>query len=321
MNFPLFQTHRFWRGQDLQTLKNFIVPPILPALMKSCEKKMVFPMLDGTGDCLTGVLTVSTSHPNKPFVILIHGLSGSEESAYMIASAAHWFSCGYPVLRLNLRGSIPTQPCYQTYHAGRDEDLAVVLDHLSQESFSKNGFVLIGFSLGGNMLMKFLAQYGKNYHLKAAITVSAPIDLAKTSQRFLKFRNRVYHWWILRHVKFEALNVLKLKTQDRKKISKVRTIYELDDLFTAPRNGFKGADDYYQNCSGINFLKDIQVPTLVVHALDDPWIPSQSYTEFDWSSNKSLIPLLQKNGGHVGFHDIKGTWHNRMASDFADYYL
>ena len=321
LDFPSFRSHRLWWGRDLQTLKNFIVSPAMPISMKSIEKKVEFPMLDDTGDCLTGALTVPNFKTNKPLVILIHGLSGCERSAYMVSSARHWFSCGYPVLRLNLRGSLPTQPCQQTYHAGRDKDLECVLNQLSQDSLSENGFVLMGFSLGANMLMKFLAQQGSKHPLRAAITVSTPMDLAETTQHFLKFRNRAYHWWLLWHVKYEALGVIALEFQDRKKIRKACSIYEFDDIFTAPRNGFKGADDYYERCSGVNFLADIKVPTLVIHALDDPWIPPRAYLEFNWSDNKYLTPLLQKKGGHVGFHDVLGTWHNRVATYFTDNHL
>ena len=176
----------------------------------------------------------------------------------------------------------------------------------------------MGFSLGANMLLKFLAASGRDYPVRAAIAVSAPIDLAAASERLLQPRNRVYHGWILRHMKADAIAGKGLGVREERVIQTARTIYEFDDRVVAPGNGFAGARDYYSRCSAARVLAEIRVPTLVIHALDDPWIPARAYLEADWKSNPHLTPLLPMSGGHVGFHESGGTWHNRMAALFLE---
>lgn len=237
----------------------------------------------------------------------------------MLASARHFNAIGYPVLRLNLRGSIPTQPhCRDHYHAGRDADLAAVLDQLADRDEAARGIVLMGFSLGANMMLKYLARGARDYPVRAAISVSAPIDLAAAAERFLQPRNRFYHAWILRHMKRDALAARDLESRMASAVRSARTIYEFDDRVVAPRNGFASAQEYYRLCSAAGFLGEVRVPTLVIHALDDPWIPASGYLDVDWSANPRLISLLPERGGHVGFHDAVGTWHNRVAERFIE---
>jgi uncharacterized protein len=318
--FEPFRPRFPWRGRDAQTLRNFFNGP-RPSIRDRSDERLTFIMPDsdgGEGDRLTGAL----SRPNerragRPLIILIHGLSGCEESAYMLESAQYFRAIGYPVLRLNLRGSVPTQPhCREHYHAGRDEDLAAVLDQLDGRPEMAEGVILIGFSLGGGMLLKFLAGRGQDHPVRAAISVSAPIDLAATAERFLQPRNRPYHAWILRHMKRDALAARDIGSRRVRVVRNARTIYEFDDRVVAPCNGFDGARDYYNQCSAAQFLGLIKVPTLVIHALDDPWIPARGYLDVDWEKNGSVTPLLTERGGHVGFHDGRGTWHNRMAGLF-----
>ncbi len=316
-DFPPFRPRFPWRGRDAQTMRNFLVGPRASDADKAGER-IVFEMPDGTGDRLTSLL----SRPDlpvsgRPLILLIHGLSGCEESSYMVASTRYFTARGYPVLRLNLRGSVPTQPhCREQYHAGRDEDLAAVIAALCEREEGGSGIVPMGFSLGGNMLLKFLACRGNEFPIRAAVTVSAPIDLAAAAERFLQPRNRLYHAWILRHMKRDALAARALEPRLARAIRSARTIYEFDDRVVAPRNGFAGAQDYYRLCSGARFMPRIQVPTLVIHALDDPWIPAAGYLGMTWAANRNLTPLLPDRGGHVGFHDAGGAWHNRVADAY-----
>lgn len=100
----------------------------------------------------------------------------------------------------------------------------------------------------------------------------------------------------------------------------VTTVREFDERLTAPANGFSGADDYYERCKAVRFMAEIAVPTLVIHALDDPWIPATPYLEFDWTANPRLRPLLPSTGGHVGFHGIGSwtPWHDRCMAAFFE---
>jgi uncharacterized protein len=319
-DFPPFQPRAPWWGRDAQTLRNFLTGP-RPTALERAGERLSFVMPDGTGDRLTGALSMPDGGgTHKRLMVLIHGLSGCEESPYMLESARHFAAIGHPVMRLNLRGSVPTQPhCQEHYHAGRDEDLAAVLDQLGSHPAAAGGFVLMGFSLGANMLLTFLARRGRDYPVRAAVSVSAPIDLAATAERFLQPRNRLYHFWILRHMKRDALAARGLGSRQASTIRTARTIYEFDDRVVAPRNGFAGAQDYYRQCSAAGFLSEVRVPTLVIHAIDDPWIPARGYLDVDWSANRSLAVLLPERGGHVGFHGADGVWHNSMAGLFLEH--
>src|SRR5205085_7021685 len=132
-------------------------------------------------------------------------------------------------------------------------------------------------------------------------------------------RNAFYHRIILGHMKDESLApIAALTDDDRRAIAEAPSIAAFDDRFVAPRNGFAGAADYYARCSAGRFLDAIATPTLVSHALDDPWIPSEPYLARDWGKNPRVWALLPRRGGHVGFHGRGGptAWHDRYALRF-----
>jgi hypothetical protein len=318
-----FQPRSPWWGGDLQTLRNFLTRSgaRLDAWPSS---RLVLPL--GDGDALAASYHANDqkneSSAPRPLALIIHGLAGCEDSAYVRASAA-WLLCeGFPVLRLNLRGAGPSRAfCRDQYHAGRSGDLRQALAALPP-SLMANGIVAVGFSLGGNMLLKYLGEEGGSAPFRAAAVISAPIDLAEAGTRLMAPRNALYHLYMITAMKQEAVAApADLSPGERAAIRRVRSVYAFDDTFIAPRNGFAGADDYYAHCSAINYLDGVRVPTLVIHALDDPWIPPRPYRAYDWTRNPALIPALTHSGGHVGFHahDHAAPWHNRVvARYFAD---
>jgi predicted alpha/beta-fold hydrolase len=318
LDLPPFVARAPWLGADLQTLRNMVRPP---RLAQGPGERLILPLADGSGDCLAGLLQRPAGEPRAPLAVLVHGLSGSEASPYMQVSATALLACGHPVLRLNLRGAGPSRPlCRFQYHAGRSADLRDALEALDP-ALTDGGLVLLGYSLGGNMLLKFLAEYGPGLPIRAAAAVSSPIDLAAAARRILAPRNRVYHWNLLRAMKVEALdNGAELSRGERRAVEAVRTIIEFDDHFVAPRNGFADAADYYARNSAEQFLPAIRVPTLVVYALDDPWIPPDAYRRVEWSRAPHCHPLLAAGGGHVGFHarDDRLPWHDRALRAFLD---
>jgi predicted alpha/beta-fold hydrolase len=198
--YPAFRPRAPWWGGDLQTLRNFIVVyklgigrPEVPG------ERLHLAMRDGSGDRLAGSLTPGPG--DRPLVVLIHGLSGCETSTYIRVSAAHFRARGYPVLRLNLRGAGPSRASSRGhYHAGRSEDLRDALRGL-EPGLLDRGLCLIGYSLGGNMLVKFLAEHGTEFPIRAAATISAPIDLAAAARELMRPRNAVYHRWMLDRMK------------------------------------------------------------------------------------------------------------------------
>lgn len=296
-----------WYGADLQTLRNFLARPRV-ALPPAETRE--FPM--GDGDALVGELNRAPGGEARKLVVLIHGLTGCSDSAYMRASAAAHLASGSNVLRLNLRGA-GASSARGMYHAGRSEDFRRVVELLD----APHGIHAAGYSLGANMLLKFLAE-GAGKVIKAA-SVSAPIDLLETSKRIHARRNRVYHDYLLRRMVGDALAPhADLGPVSRATVEGLRTIWDFDDKVVAPRNGFAGVHDYYARCSAGPRLKDIAVPTLLIHALDDPWIPGALYESYDWAANPMLTPLLSPGGGHVGFHGAGSAiaWHDRAIVRF-----
>jgi len=315
--YPPFQPCFPWIGKHPQTLKSFLFGG-RPAIPSARSERVTFPMEDGTGDRLSGMLeNPAKPIPKAPLVVVIHGLTGCEESFHVRDAARYFVGCGLRVLRLNLRGAGPSRPdCMQTYHAGRSADLDAVLSQLVASGMA-DSFVLFGISLGGNMMLKYLGETSRP-HVAAAISVSAPIDLARTSERFIQPRNRFYHSWLLKNMKRQALETPGLSAREQSTIRHVRTIVEYDERHIAVRNGFDSARDYYSKSSAKGFLPGVGVPTLIIHALNDPWIPGQTYLDVDWAGNPALTPLLPFDGGHVGFHDREGSWHFRMAGRFLE---
>jgi predicted alpha/beta-fold hydrolase len=282
------------------------------------SERLILPLADGSGDRLAALLQ-RPHRDGRPLVVVVHGLAGTEESAYMQASAAALLACGHPVLRLNLRGAGASRPlCRLQYHAGRTGDLRDALAGLAP-GLCDDGIFLLGYSLGGSMLLKFLAEHGAQFPIRAAAVVSAPLDLAAGAQRILEPRNRFYHWNLLRWMQAESLGSGAAVTVDEQyRIRTARTIVEFDDRFVAPRNGYADAAAYYAENSSARFLSALRVPMLVIHALDDPWIPSAPYRTVAWTDNPNLIPLLPDHGGHVGFHGRGSAvpWHDRCLAQF-----
>jgi predicted alpha/beta-fold hydrolase len=313
--FPEFAQRPPWWGGDLQTVRNRLFQAASLAAFPA--ERLVLTLRDGSGDRLAAALQRPASPTERPLVVLVHGLTGSEDSLYIRKSAAVLLAENYPVLRLNLRGAGPSRPmCRFQYHAGRTADLADALAALPDEAVQQ-GLFIVGVSLGGNMLLKFLGEGGAP-GVRGAVSVSAPLDLTGSARRIAERRNWIYHHFLLRQMKDESLAAPDLAAEERATIRGVRRIVEFDDRFTAPLNGFSGAADYYAKSSAAQFLDAIAVPTLLIHALDDPWVPADPYLARDWTRNPRLMPLLPHGGGHVGFHG-RGSevpWHDRCIVQF-----
>ena len=312
-----FRARAPWWGGDLQTLRNIFVPGrnTLPA----ASKRIYLELADGSGDRLAAMLDTPAEPANAPLIVLIHGLAGSEASAYLRASAAFHLRRGRRVLRLNLRGAGPSRAtCIGHYHAGCGEDLHHALAALPKDLIA-HGLFVIGYSLGGNALINLLASH--DLPIRGAATVSAPIEPAQAAQRFMEPRNAPYHYWLLRQMKRESVAPGALVSErERAAIKSARTIYAFDDGFVAPRNGFAGADDYYVRTAGARMAGDIKVPTLMIHARDDPWIPPGPYDALMRRAPANIRIVLTDGGGHVGFHGQghAETWHDRLIYEFME---
>jgi hypothetical protein len=302
-----------WLNGDLQTLRN--------TLVRACVDLSPWPEtrleLDlGDGDRLLAAL----HRPKAPRsgavpLVLVHGLTGCEDSLYIRKSALHALERGRSVVRLNLRGAGPGRAAAAGhYHAGRSEDLRRALAGLAARLPElRDGAALVGYSLGGNMLLKLLGEGSLPVPVVAACSVSAPIDLKATQVRMMAPRNAPYHRFLLTRMKAESL-------ADPAVLAEVETVWDFDERVVAPQNGFAGAEDYYARCAAKGYWRRIGVPTLIVAALDDPWIPGASYRAEPWGENPALSVLLPAHGGHVGFHG-RGTrtpWHDLRFADFLE---
>lgn len=316
---PPFQERWPWLGGDLQTLRNFLCRPRINLSDFATERIEL--RLDGaSGDRTIAALHWPPERNRRPLVLLVHGLTGSEDSTYVLATASALLRAGYPVLRLNQRGAGPSRPfCRDRYHAGRSDDLARAIAELPARATAL-GIVGVGYSLGGNVLLKYLGEQGRGALMSAAVAVSAPIDLAATCRNMMAPRNALYHRYFLGELRSEALGEgRRLTSKERRAVLAARSIREFDDRFTAPRNGFAGADDYYRRCSSASFLGAIEVPTLLVQSEDDPIVPAGPFRAREWRTNPRLLPLFLPRGGHVGFHDRRGgTWHDRAILRFFE---
>jgi len=304
-----------WRGGDLQTLRNVLTRTEADLDPWPVQRRWV-DLPDGDR------LPVAGHQPQRPAgrpaVLLIHGLTGCEDSIHVRVSAYCFLTRGYPVLRLNLCGSPPARPtCRGHYHAGKTVDLAAAIEQLA----AADGMVAVGYSLGGNLLLKHLGESGSAAGLRAAVAVSAPIDLAATSARMRRPRNRLYHDFLLRRMREEATAAGAALTEaERRGIEGARDILEFDNDFIAPRFGFDGAPDYYARCSAEPGLSGIVVPTLAIHARDDPWVDSGAYDRLPWADWPAIDLAYTEKGGHVGFHgaDEPVPWRDRLACRFFD---
>ena len=196
VDLPAFRPRAPWWGGDLQTVRNAVLRESADLSPWPGER---LSLEAGNGDRLSAV----SHEPDKDrLVVLVHGLTGCEDSAYVRASARHFLAAGYGVIRFNLRGAGPSRPhCRAMYHAGRSEDLALVLKMLATRGGMARDLFAVGYSLGGNLLLKYLAEQGDHALLRAAVSVSAPLDLAAASTRLEAYRNRGYHRWLLDRMK------------------------------------------------------------------------------------------------------------------------
>jgi len=303
-----------WIGPDLQTLRNFLLPQ---PRIETTSNSIKLPMSDG--DILVASLNMPADPPKRPLIILVHGLTGSENSVNIISAANYLVQKSWRVLRINLRGTMPTRPQAKGhYHAGKTEDLSQALHQLPPK-FLNNGAILIGHSLGGNLILKFLGEGLGDKNILGGVSISSPLILRETCTQMMKPRNFFYHRHILKAMKEEALAPgAELSRSQIQAITSAQSIYDFDHNFIAPLFGYQDADDYYINNSSGRFLSDISKPTLIIHALNDPWIPPKVYLETQWDLYPTIQTKITKSGGHLGFHGKtnKVAWHNLVTHDW-----
>lgn len=240
---------------------------------------------------------------NKPLFVLFHGLEGCFYSPYANGLMHAFARDGWLSVMMHFRGcSGKPNRLARAYHSGEVEDARQFLTYL-HSLFPHAAKVAVGISLGGNMLANYLAKYQGDERLDAATIVSAPLDLSACSQRIEQGFSRVYRRYLLSSLKRNALRKHHLLAGELslsyQAIRQLKRLYEFDDLITAPLHGFQDAADYYQQCSGLNKLREIRIPTQIIHAKDDPFMTDAVIPKFVLPDN--IDYRLFDHGGHVGF--------------------
>ena len=252
-------------------------------------------------------------------VVIWHGMEGSTSSIYMIATADKAFRAGFNVVRVNFRNCGGTEHLTPTlYHGGLSEDLRVVVNKLIKDDGLKR-LLLLGFSLGGNMVLKLAGEDGETLptEVVAVCAVSPSVDLRASSELILRKENWVYHRRFCRSLKKRMRLKKKLYPElyDLTRLPQIRTIREFDEEFVSRSNGFANAEDYYQRASSIRVAAGIRVPTLIIHAQDDPFIPFEPLRHAVFSENPYILLIGTVNGGHVAFVSSKSSGEDRFWAE------
>lgn len=244
-----------------------------------------------------------------PILIVLHGLEGSADSSYarMLLKAAaehqwraavlHFRDCG------DYRNRLPRR-----YHAGETNDIRYFLESL-RSAGHEGPMVAAGYSLGGNVLLKYLGENGVSTPLHAAAAVSVPLDLHDSADALTIGFSKIYQIHLLKRMK----NAMRRKFDrytaafDWHRAMAAKTFAEFDDAVTAPLHGFSGKDEYYDRCSSLRFLADICRPTLIINAIDDPFMTPAAVPDAEQLSDSVQLEIAQ-HGGHVGFIDGGTPW-------------
>jgi hypothetical protein len=236
-------------------------------------------------------------------LVLVHGLEGSSVSQYIQGLTMRAWSAGFNVVRMNMRNCNGTDALTPTlYHSGLSSDVGAVVDHYTKR-FGLERVALVGYSMGGNLVLKLAGEWGARPPLRAVATVCPAIDLAAGSDALHEPVNRAYEWHFLRRLmqRYRRKAALFPAIYETRGVGTIRSIREFDDKIVARYCGFRDADDYYYRAASARVIERIATPTLVLHALDDPFIRLTAETRSKILANPNVYFLETAHGGHCAF--------------------
>jgi len=247
---------------------------------------------------------------DAPIVVIFHGLEGSYSSPYVKGIMKALKKSGYRVVLMHFRGCATKENrLARCYHSGETNDAKEFISHIKNR-FNDTPIFAIGYSIGGNILLKLLGEYGDNSPLKSAVSVSAPMELSLCADKMNRGFSKIYQFHLMKHLKKSLLAKYKVHDMksiigiDENRVKNMKTFWEFDNIYTGPIHGFKDAKDYYNKSSARGYLYRIKTKTLIIHSLDDPFMTPEILPTYDEVSS-SVDLEIYKNGGHVGF--ISGT--------------
>ncbi len=264
--------------------------------------------------------------PRHPALLALHGLEGSSAAHYMRGLAEKAFAAGLNVLLLNQRNCGGTEELSDTlYHSGLTEDAAHVVAELAAEGIDR--VVVAGYSLGGNLALKLAGDFGgaSPPALRAVCAVSPILEVGECVRALERRQNVVYQWNFVRGLKRRMRR--KARTHPERfpldRLHGIRTVREFDERITAPHFGFAGADDYYFRVSAARVIDRARVPTLIITAEDDPFVPLAPFRDRRLTSNPNITLLVTRHGGHCGFVTTGGDgrdcyWAEERIMEFVN---
>jgi uncharacterized protein len=296
-----FRPHRRLRNAHLMTMAAAFWPRKFPRLPAASSR--LFEVEPGTqvrGDCHW-----QREPRAHPALVLLHGLEGSSDSGYMRGCAEMAFAAGFSVVRMNQRNCGGTEHLTPTlYHSGRSGDLRAVLAELIERDGLREIF-FAGWSMGGNLVLKMAGELGAEApgELRGVAAVNPCFDLAACVNALGAARNLVYSRHFVRKLKGRMRRKARMfgGIYSLEALARVHTVRDFDELITARHCGFAGADDYYARSSAMQVLGEIRVPTLIVTAQDDPFVPFSTFSCEALTKNSFIQLLAPEHGGHCGF--------------------
>ena len=255
--------------------------------------------------------------PTERVLILLHGLEGSAQRPYMLGSARLFQEHDYDVCAVNLRGcSGEPNRLFRSYHSGATEDLNAVIQHILGKARYKKIF-LKGFSLGGNLILKYLGESNTGTEkITGAAVVSVPCDLHDSLLQLNKPKNWLYARRFLSSLREKAIEKHKRFPEQLPEadLMRIKSLQGFDDLYTSRAHGFANALDYYQQCSSRQFLEGVKVPTLLLNALNDSFLGPSCYPWDLCRDHPNVYFETPDFGGHVGFVDRGPYYYNERRS-------
>ena len=319
----VFRPHPWLRGGHIQTLAAFFLSRRID--LPPAEKRLI--------EVEPGIAVLCHCHWHKErssalTLIVVHGLEGSSESQYMLGIARSGLAAGMNVVRMNQRNCGGMDHCAPTlYNSGRSHDVAAVARNVVERD-GISAFVLIGFSMGGNLVLKLAGEWGSAgpSEFRGVAAVCPAINLAAGADALHEPANRIYEYYFLLQLfrRFRRKVRLFPHDFDASRLRGVKTLRDFDDRVTAYYCGFTGADDYYARAAAANVIDRITRPALVIHAANDPFIRILPETRQALLSNSNITYVETEDGGHCAFvgerdgdSTYDGRWAEREVVEFA----
>jgi hypothetical protein len=283
--------------------------------------------LPGGGSLHARVSWQTVAEP-RVAIVLLHGLGGTSQSRYVVRAAVAFYRAGFHVACVDLRGvgeGVTDAPAI--YHAGLTEDPRLAAEWVAARA-GVSGVVVVGFSMGGHVAVRLAGELGESRGpVRGVVAISAPLDLNAVSRAIERLRCLPYHAYVLRNLVKNAKAFARLHPEkacfDASRLGRLTRIRDYDDAVSAPMHGFASADDYYRRASAGPFIPRIRIPTLLLHAEDDPMVPPSCARPWLERAPRAVEQLWSDRGGHVGWFGGLSerawveTWPIQRAREFA----